>query len=426
MFRRYREGDERGIVELLKKCFRTFATWGITEEDWIFFEKTDYGFSRENALVAEENGNIVGHVHVVYRKLRIGSSYVDTGGIANVSTDPGMRGRGIARNLMKLALELTKERGLPLSSLLTGYGSAGYRVYRALGYSDTFFLYEFVGYRDRAEKALKRLRAVPDVEVDELELRDLDDAIRVHEAYTASLSASVWRPLSYWMDRIFQKTFYYSYFYDEPSAGIRLAARSGSKVVGYAIGFLQDRAKRPYWAPGTGAVLELTALNRDAARALLREMLKRMLSENVKVFRLFLPEDPDIVDALSVFERFTGAIYMDYILDQTKLFEQLLPELRKRLEDLGGVDSLSIDISSPYGCTRLVLKGYDISVESCGSGEIVEFDRDGIAKLIYGAIDLYTALREHAERIAISRKSLEVLQELFPKRRVYVPIIDQW
>jgi len=151
-----------------------------------------------------------------------------------------------------------------------------------------------------------------------------------------------------------------------------------------------------------------------------------MLSENVKIFRLFLPEDLEIADALSAFERFTGAIYMDYILDQTKLFEQLLPELRKRLEGLGGIDSLSIDISSPYGCTRLVLNGYDISVESCGSSERIELDRDGIAKLVYGAIDLYTALREHAERVAISRKSLEVLRELFPKRRVYVPIIDQW
>ena len=273
---------------------------------------------------------------------------------------------------------------------------------------------------------MKKLEAVPDIEVNELELKDLDDVIRVHEAHTSGLSASVWRPFSYWMDRVFRKTFYYSYFYDEASAGLRLAARMGSKVVGYAIGFLQDRAKRAYWDPGTGAVLELAALNRDAARALLREILKRMLSENVKVFRLFLPEDPDIIDVLSTFEKVTSTIYMDYILDQNKLFEQLLPELRKRLEVVGGVDRLSVDFSSPYGCTRLVVAGYDISVESCRGDEVVELDRDGIAKLVYGVIDLYTALREYAMRIAISRKSLEALQELFPRRRVYVPIIDQW
>jgi len=88
VFRRYREGDETGITGLLRTCFRTFRSWGIGPEDWLGFEESDYGFNRRNALVAEADGAIVGHVQVVHRRLHVGSALLDTCGIANVSTHP--------------------------------------------------------------------------------------------------------------------------------------------------------------------------------------------------------------------------------------------------------------------------------------------------------------------------------------------------
>ena len=39
VFRKYREGDEEGIVDLLKTCFRTYNAWNITVEDWLSYEK---------------------------------------------------------------------------------------------------------------------------------------------------------------------------------------------------------------------------------------------------------------------------------------------------------------------------------------------------------------------------------------------------
>ena len=71
-FRRYRDGDEVGIVETMNSAFETFRQWGLTSDIWLELTRRDYGFRRDLALVAEEDGKIVGHVQLVLRKLRYG------------------------------------------------------------------------------------------------------------------------------------------------------------------------------------------------------------------------------------------------------------------------------------------------------------------------------------------------------------------
>ncbi|WP_304329584.1 GNAT family N-acetyltransferase [Candidatus Culexarchaeum yellowstonense] len=86
-FRRYKSGDDEGIVELMKTCFRTFNSWKLSVMDWIEYEGDD-GFSKENVLVAEIDGEIVGHVQLMHRRIRIRKSIMECGGITNVSTRP--------------------------------------------------------------------------------------------------------------------------------------------------------------------------------------------------------------------------------------------------------------------------------------------------------------------------------------------------
>ena len=427
IFRRYREGDEFGITELLKTCFRTFNSWNITANDWLGFEESDYGFKRENALVAEYSGRIVGHVHVVYRRIRIGRSFLDIGGIANVSTHPDFRGRGIATKLMSMALDLCREKGWALSSLLTGYASTGHRVYRSLGYADTFFLYEYIGTRERTEKAIEVL-GLDDVEFDELREEYVEDVSDVYYRWSTKFSAMVWRPIEYWRERILRKTFYYSYFYDDRDAGIRIVAKKNSRIVGYALALNSSRTRREYWSRGTGVVLEVVALNNTYAKALLKRILEIFLREDVKLARLFIPFDKSYRNVLKFFEKLRGAIYMDYIVDQTKLFNELKSELKHRLSKLPREYTLSIDIESPYGCTELSIDRDRIEVSSlCRSRNRVVFTRDGIAKLIYGIESFKKLLVDgYIDRVELDEKSIRVLNWLFPKRRAYVSLIDQW
>jgi len=43
-----------------------------------------------------------------------------------------------------MALNRCKELKIPLSSLFTSYGCVAHRIYRRLGYGDTFFLWRYV------------------------------------------------------------------------------------------------------------------------------------------------------------------------------------------------------------------------------------------------------------------------------------------
>ncbi len=429
VFRRYRPGDEVGIVGLLRTCFRSYGVWGLTVDDWVSYESSDYGFRRDLALVAEEGGKIVGHVQLVVRRLRVGVAYVDTGGIANVSTHPEYRRRGIATSLMKLALEVCRKFGLALSSLLTEYGSAGYRVYRSLGYADTFTFYEFVGARDRVERALDVLSGGPDLEFEELDEERIEEVARVYDIWSSRFSGMVWRPLEYWRARVLEKTFYHSFLYDERDSGVRVVALDGGRVVGYALGLVASRMRRGVWPREEGVVLEVAAIDGRYLRSVLREVLRRLIAEDVRVVRLFVPYVPELSDVLDMFERFSGSVYMDYVIDQYKLCKQLEPELRRRVEEVGLAVSTSIDLCSPYGCARIDIdKGYvEILPSTVPASNKVHLSRDGITRLIYGVYSFSDVLlRSEVEFLSCDKAALRVLHTLFPRRIVYISQIDTW
>ncbi len=428
IFRRYRGGDEVGIVELLKKCFRTFNSWNISTEDWLRYEELDYGFKRSNALVAEHNGRIVGHVHVVERRLRFRRSIVSTGGIANVSTDPEYRGRGIATRLMKMAVELCKELGYPLSSLLTGYGSSGYRVYRAVGYGNTFFLYNFVGAKDAVDYAVDRLRPGVDYVVEPMDERYLDDLMMIYDSWTTNFVAMVWRPKSYWINKVFRYIFYYAYFYDDRDAGIRIVVKDSDRVAGYALAFLGSKARREYWPRDVGVVLEVAAVNSHYFIAALREILIELTKNGARVIHVNIPELPEVGNALARFARFTGAIYMDYIVDQTKLLQQLSEELSERLRSSSvTIRAKCICIESPYGTSTIRVENDDIAVEDgCNCGNKISLSNDGIVQLVYGARDPREILLEEALHLHTDKDGITLITTLFPRRSIYVYPLDQW
>jgi len=423
--RTYREGDEGGIVQLLRTCFLEFDRWGLEAEDWTLFEEVDYGYRRENALVAELNGKVVGHLHVVLRKVYLGLSQVDVCGVANVATHPDFRGRGIATSLMESALELCRERGLSIASLLTSYGGDGYRVYRRLGFANTTFLNVYVGARDAVERFLEAGGRL-NLDVEEVGEFNLDVVMQLHEQWGREVNLAVWRPREYWVGKVLQRFFMYSFFYDRLEASLRLLFKDSSKPVGYSLAFDPSLATRSYFPRNVGVVLEAVATDELYLEEVVRETLRRLMDRGLKLFRLYLPAAGTYGNLSKYFEEFKGPLLMDYVIDLRKLLDGVRVELSRRAERVSG--STSVAIRSPFGCVSLHLShGYVEVSPECSGESTIEFTRDGLVKAIYGIRSLNELVDlNYVERLNASPKTVRELGRVLDKRVAYVPRIDQW
>ncbi|MEM2137305.1 MAG: GNAT family N-acetyltransferase [Candidatus Methanomethylicia archaeon] len=426
-FRRYVSGNEEGIVELMKNCFRTFNSWKLSVNDWLKYGDDDYGFKLENALVAEFNGKIVGHIQLMHRRIKIGKSMLDCGGIANVSTHPEYRRRGIATKLLSMAIEICKNNGWSISSLFTGYGSEGYNVYRSLGYADTTFIHEYVGTCERVRKALKILPK-ENVEIEEMKMENLEDVMRIYDDYSGKINGACWRPMDYWIKKIIEKIYYQSFFHENKDAGIRIIVKRDGEKIGYALAFNSLKASRSSWPSKECLILEVAAKRLSDRRIVLRELLSKLLSDEIKFFRMRIPRDPNIDETLKFFEEIKGAVYMNYITDQNKLFKDLKPEIENRLRKHGSELETKILIKTPYGEMAMKILGDEIDFCDIGEAEnYVEFSRDGIAKLIYGIKGFRELLYEgFITGLKVDDEALEALNIMFPRRIFYANPIDEW
>lgn len=425
-FRRYESGDEEGIVELIKTCFKTFNSWKLSTIDWIGYEEDDDGFTKENALIAEVDGKIIGHIQLMHRRIRIGKSIIDCGGIANVSTHPKYRMRGVATKLIQIALEICRGKGWPISSLLTGYGSDGYRVYRKIGYANTTFIHEYIGTCENVDNALKTIRKYVK-KVNEMSEKDLNVVMKVHDEYSKNISGYCQRSEKYWKRKIMEKTYYHSFFHEERDAGIRIVA-GDDEVNGYALSFNTLKASRSQWMDKLGLIMEIAAIKREDLYNLLNGILNRMRREGVKIFRLRIPGHEELNEPLRHFEIMRGAIYMDYIVNQRRLFEAMKEELEERItKNCGEIDS-EISIGSPYGCTKLEVSGGKINVMEGKTRNHIELTSDGITKLIYGVKGFKEILDERREivRIEADSEALKIFEVIFPKRIFQISPIDEW
>lgn len=85
--------DEAQINTLITRCFGAG------------FENRSYHRQRPHLrLVQRQNGQIIGHIALILRAVRLGGSMTDTIGLAEVCTDPDHRGQGIARRLLQAAI----------------------------------------------------------------------------------------------------------------------------------------------------------------------------------------------------------------------------------------------------------------------------------------------------------------------------------
>jgi predicted acetyltransferase len=131
LLRHYKRGDEVRLAEIYSECFGPTTPRGIKR--W----KRRAKILSEHMFIGEVKGKPVSSVVLEFKKLHLGEGvYLKTGGIAAVCTDSDYRRKGIVTNLMKHALNFTKQSGVSNSALFTDLDIPAHRIYSRLGFVD--------------------------------------------------------------------------------------------------------------------------------------------------------------------------------------------------------------------------------------------------------------------------------------------------
>jgi len=210
--RTYRPADEEGIVKVINSSFETFRRWGLTPEKWLGYVM-DPGFRTENALVAEDEGKIVGHVQLIDRSVNL-RKFVRVSGIANVCTDPDARGKGVATKLMSEAMRISAGFA-NISALGTGFGTTPHRIYRRVGFSPFHFFRLYVGEKWDAERSVSYLQSLTSLVGDVRPFQPGDEVTikRIYEESAYATSGFCQRTEKYWTEKMFKRISWLTPFY---------------------------------------------------------------------------------------------------------------------------------------------------------------------------------------------------------------------
>jgi len=146
IYRHYEPGDDKQLADLFNTCFnfiRTPKSW-----NWRYVQSPN--FDPEMCQIAEDSDNkkIVGAVYVnLVEEISIDGKKYLNGDINDVSCLPAYGRRGIAKNLMDMAIEYMKKRNCDISILSADYnGFPRKKIYLKYGYLDIEREYFFINF----------------------------------------------------------------------------------------------------------------------------------------------------------------------------------------------------------------------------------------------------------------------------------------
>ncbi|ACS32895.1 GNAT family N-acetyltransferase [Thermococcus gammatolerans] len=272
MIRTAGEEDIPGIVKLMNECFRTYRSWGLNEEKFREWLRSDPGVSLDGTYLHIEGDKIAAMVQVVEREIKVEREFFRTAGIANVCTGPEFRGRGLARELLEHALVDSLERGYELSALLAGYGEIAHSLYRKLGFRDVYF----TRYGIMVQDELKKLPEAEGVRYATEE--DAEGMLKLYERRIRELDGVVKRNLDYFIEKLIRRTFWHTFFYSEEKGALVF---DDGKIRGYALVMRGT-------LPGQGIVREILFDDSETAYSLLSASASVLRAKSLKIFA---PED---------------------------------------------------------------------------------------------------------------------------------------
>lgn len=128
--RPYELGDEAQIVNLLNTCF---GDWG-TLQKWQFLYSQHPTFNKDDIVILEANGEIIGHGGIHIRDLVIDKHRLSTATLSDAAIYPRHRGKGLYVKLVNARLKQAKSKSACLALTWHLRGSNAYEHNRKTGF----------------------------------------------------------------------------------------------------------------------------------------------------------------------------------------------------------------------------------------------------------------------------------------------------
>lgn len=114
--RRYCEGDEDALIELLTKSFPAWREGSSTSEFWNWkYKRNPLGFFPSTIGLVQHLDKLVAHFALIPRRVKIRNSVVLAGLMADATTHPDYRGQGLFMTLAEKVLTEIKNDGFKMA-----------------------------------------------------------------------------------------------------------------------------------------------------------------------------------------------------------------------------------------------------------------------------------------------------------------------
>lgn len=180
-FRAARPSERDAVLDLL-------AVWYDDREFFARYNEKDPTFRDELCLVAQDAGRIVGTVQIFDRKVNLAGQPVPMGGIGSVFVREDYRHRGLASELMRLAVRTMEREGFEVSLLFADRLT----FYNQFGWREVIRNFTILG-------SAVSLPAPVGFELDVFEpAHDLETVARIHRDYSGRFNVTAMRSEADW------------------------------------------------------------------------------------------------------------------------------------------------------------------------------------------------------------------------------------
>jgi len=142
------EKDFDQIYDLVRTAFLTARVSNGKEQDFVIQLRNGTNYIPELALVAEENGNIIGHIMLTKTFITDHDKKYEELLLAPISVMPAYQSRGIGSMLIKESFKIALDRG-----------------YKAIFLAGNPAYYQRFGFKPTVEFNIKDLHGIPDENV---------------------------------------------------------------------------------------------------------------------------------------------------------------------------------------------------------------------------------------------------------------------
>ena len=369
-----RRGTSRDIEAILN----LLTDYGLPRSYFAPFYLNDSSYRPEHSWVVEENGQLVSHLRIYDRWMRVGQAKLHIAGIGNVITAPEARGHGYAGKLMQAILPELQREQYAYSLLWTHL-------------PDLYGRYGWVPIEQELVRAIMPPPALGSVQAVPFQPTDLPGIMQLYEVTNAGRTGTIIRTPEYWREQP-------AWLHEERN-DLLVAHDKTGEIAGY----IRSRATQHYIE-----VLELGAVgnNIDTGRALLIEAsqqckghLQGQFPPSLRTF--FLPGEFETIEEHGLMGR---------VINFAELIHALEPVWNERIREAGVTEGALLLSTSSGRITIQATRGYIRMNPSGVIGAQSSVDEQEFAHLLFHGFD------ERANNLPGKQADSSFLRALFPQQ----------